>query len=64
MKRGIVKFFNASQKFGFIASPEDNQEYYVHIKDLLCPVKEGDKVTFEIIASNRGFRAIKVNKEE
>jgi cold shock CspA family protein len=64
MKKGIVKFFNESQKFGFITSAEDKQEYYVHIKDLLGPVKEGDAVTFELMASKRGFKAVKVAKAE
>jgi CspA family cold shock protein len=64
MQRGIVKFFNESQKFGFITSAEDKQDYYVHIKDILSPpVKAGDPVTFELIASKRGSRAVKVSKE-
>ncbi|HXC05743.1 MAG TPA: cold shock domain-containing protein [Bacteroidia bacterium] len=60
MKKGIVKFFNASQKFGFITSLDDKKDYYVHIKDLLSPVKEGDLVTFEIAATKRGEQAVKV----
>jgi CspA family cold shock protein len=62
MKHGVVRFFNESQKFGFIISDEDKQEYYVHIKDLIAPVKAGDRVTFELAASKKGFRAVKVSK--
>jgi cold shock CspA family protein len=64
MKKGIVKFINVSQKFGFIISTEDKAEYYVHVKDLLSPVKVGDAVTFELMSSKRGLKAIKVSKEE
>ncbi len=63
MKRGVVKFFNASQKFGFITSDEDKQDYYVHIKDLPGPVKPGDRVCFELASSKRGFKAVKVVME-
>jgi cold shock CspA family protein len=61
MKKGVVKFFNPSQKFGFITCPEDNQDYYVHAKDLLAPVKEGDLVVFELLSSKRGLKAVKVS---
>ncbi|HXC03659.1 MAG TPA: cold shock domain-containing protein [Bacteroidia bacterium] len=61
MKKGTVKFFNASQKFGFITCTEDLKDYYVHVKDLLEPVKQGDAVTFEIAPSKRGLQAVKVS---
>jgi cold shock CspA family protein len=65
MKKGVVKFFNPSQKFGFITSLEEKQDYYVHAKDLLTPpVKEGDLVVFELMATKRGMKAVKVSKEE
>jgi CspA family cold shock protein len=60
MKKGVVKFFNPSQKFGFITCTEDNQDYYVHVKDLIVPVKQGDRVIFELLSSKRGLKAIKV----
>jgi cold shock CspA family protein len=61
MKKGTVKFFNPSQKFGFISCTEDKKDYYVHVKDLLTPVKEGDNVTFEVVVSKRGEQAVKVS---
>lgn len=62
MKKGVVKFFNEQKKFGFITDSEDGKEYYVHIKDVLAPIKTGDKVTFELTPSKRGEQAVKVNK--
>ncbi len=64
MKKGVVKFFNPSQKFGFITCTEDNKDYYVHVKDLLVPVKQGDSVIFELLSSKKGMKAIKVTLDE
>ncbi|MFI5148446.1 MAG: cold-shock protein [Bacteroidia bacterium] len=61
MKKGVVKFFNAAKKFGFITCSEDKQDYYVHVKDVLSPIKEGDPVIFEIAESKRGKQAVKVS---
>jgi CspA family cold shock protein len=63
MKKGVVKFYNPSQKFGFITCEEDKQEYYVHAKDMLSPVKQGDRVVFELQPSKRGMKAVKVSLE-
>lgn len=60
MKNGIVKFFNEQKKFGYITCQEDGKDYYVHIKDLLSPIKTGDPVTFELTPSKRGDQAVKV----
>jgi cold shock protein len=62
MKRGTVKFFNEVKKFGFIACPDDGKEYYVHIKDISEPLKEGDTVTFDLQEMKRGPQAVNVKK--
>jgi CspA family cold shock protein len=62
MKRGVVKFINASTKFGFVIDDEDKKEYYVHIKDVSGNLIPGDAVIFELVSSNRGQRAVKVSK--
>jgi CspA family cold shock protein len=48
MKEGKVKFFNESRGFGFIIDASDEQEYFVHVSDLIDKIKENDKVTFEL----------------
>jgi CspA family cold shock protein len=63
MKKGIVKFLNESTKFGFITCDEDQKDYYVHIKDVLIPLKAGDRVMFELQSSKKGLKAVKVQKE-
>lgn len=62
MKKGRVKFFNTKSLFGFIIDGQDLHEYYVHAKDLLEEVKEGDVVVFETKELKRGPVAIRVRK--
>jgi CspA family cold shock protein len=60
MKKGVVKFFNRKSKFGFIRENESGQEFYVHIKDVIGPINEGDHVTFELKEEKRGPAAVNV----
>lgn len=58
MVEGTVKFFNMSKNFGFIAG-DDGKEYFVHgtgIKDEKN-IREGDKVSFDIVDGDRGPKA-------
>ncbi len=64
MTEGTVKFFNLKSHFGFIIDAETGKEYYVHEKDLLETVKEGDVVQFETKLLKRGTVAIKVKKKD
>lgn len=57
---GVVAFFNTSKGYGFIKDPARNKSYFVHINDLLTPIKEGDKVSFKAAASQRGEKAVEV----
>jgi len=60
---GTVKFFNVSKGFGFITG-EDGKDYFVHMSGLKADVtiKEGDKVTFEIVQGDKGPKAEQVQK--
>ena len=64
MKTGIVKFFNVKNKFGFVVDDESKKEYYVHIKDVVGEINQGDKVNFELLESAKGPQAVKVKKIE
>lgn len=67
MKTGTIKFFNESKGYGFITDTA-SQDHFVHIsalhddvKDLA--VKEGCKVTFQTVETDRGSNATNVSLE-
>jgi CspA family cold shock protein len=63
MVTGTVKFFNRTKQFGFIAG-DDGKDYFVHETGLKpnVTIDEGDKVSFEVVESEKGPRADKVEK--
>jgi cold shock protein len=60
MNKGTVKFFNTAKGFGFIKDEESKNEYFVHVTNLLEPIKENDVVTFELEEGKKGVNAVKV----
>jgi len=60
IRNGIVTFFNESKGFGFIRDLESNEKIFVHINNLIEPVRENNLVVFEIGKGPRGATAIKV----
>lgn len=63
MKQGTVKFFNESKGFGFIRS-DDGQEIFVHVTGLVDKIKEGDKVTFDVMQGKKGLNAVNVKLQK
>lgn len=65
MAEGVVKWFNDSKGFGFIAQ-EDGEDVFVHFSaiqgDGFKSLKEGDSVEFEITKGNKGIQAANVNR--
>ncbi len=63
MVEGTVKFFNEMKHFGFIAG-DDGKEYFVHISGLKdgTTIREGDKVSFEVVQGDKGEKAEQVEK--
>jgi len=57
---GIVSFFDDSKGFGFIKDSENKQDIFVHVNGLLEPIKEGNKVSFEVVKGLKGPNAINV----
>lgn len=57
---GIVKWFNDAKGYGFIIS-ENNEDIFVHYSSInmggFKTLKEGQKVTFEIINTFKGKQA-------
>src|SRR5262245_1146648 len=59
-RTGKVTFFNNEKGFGFIKDLASQQSLFVHANNLEFPVKENDKVSFEIEMGQRGPAAVKV----
>ena len=59
-KTGVVKFFNTEKGYGFITDAETSESYFVHADSLSGPIKEGDRVSFEIGKGPKGPVAMDV----
>ena len=64
MKEGIVKFFNESKGYGFIKDSESENEYFVHVSELVDRIKDNDKVTYELKEGRKGLNAVNVKLAE
>jgi len=65
MATGTVKWFNEKKGFGFI-SREDGDDVFVHHSSIQSDgfrsLAEGDKVEFELVEDQKGFKASNVVK--
>jgi CspA family cold shock protein len=57
MNKGTVKWFNAQKGYGFIQPEDGGKDVFVHISAVeragLYELKEGQQVTFEIVANRK-----------
>lgn len=60
LRTGSVTFFNDSKGYGFIKDLDTQESIFVHINNLIGPIKEGNRVTFETERGPRGLNAINV----
>jgi cold shock CspA family protein len=60
VRNGIVGFFNEAKGYGFIKDLQSQESIFVHVNALTEPIKEGNKVTFEIEPGAKGPTAVKV----
>lgn len=65
MSNGTVKWFNSTKGFGFITG-EDNKDIFVHQSGIqqegFRTLEEGQKVSYDVEASEKGDRAVNVVK--
>jgi cold shock CspA family protein len=60
VRTGIVTFFNDSKGYGFIKDIITQQSIFVHANGLTEPIKENNKVTFEVVSGPKGYSAVDV----
>jgi cold shock CspA family protein len=64
IQKGIVTYMNDSKGFGFIRNLKTQESIFVHKKELLEPVQETDKVTFEVQMGMKGLNAVNVKLDK
>ena len=61
MASGIVKWFNDAKGFGFITPDEGGEDLFEHFSAIeiegFKTLKEGQKVTFEVVTGPKGKQA-------
>lgn len=61
MASGIVKWFNDAKGFGFITPDEGGEDLFAHFSAIeiegFKTLKEGQKVTFEVVTGLKGKQA-------
>jgi cold shock CspA family protein len=60
IRKGIVTFFNDAKGYGFIKDLETQESVFVHINSLTEPIKENNKVIFEVEMGPKGANAVRV----
>ena len=60
IRKGTVSFFNDSKGFGFINDSETKESVFVHVNNVLEPIKEGNLVSFEVEMGPKGPIAVGV----
>ena len=62
IRTGVVTFFNDDKGFGFIKDLQTQESAFIHVNRLSEPIKEYDKVSFEVEMGPKGLNAINVKK--
>ncbi len=60
IRSGTITHFNDAKGYGFIRDGQTQESVFVHINALSGPVKETDKVTFEVEMGPKGANAVNV----
>lgn len=57
---GVVKKFHYKKGFGFISSPDLDNQVFLHFSNADFKIQEGNKVSFKIEETEKGPRAVEV----
>lgn len=61
-RTGVVSFYNDAKGYGFIIDEKNRENIFMHRDQLLQPVKERDRVSFEKERTPKGYSALRVKK--
>ena len=68
MATGTVKFFNTQKGFGFIKPDDGSDDVFAHFSaiqmDGFRSLKEGQKVSFEVVAGPKGKQASNIQNPQ
>lgn len=68
MPEGVVKWFDAKKGFGFIVGPDGSKDIFVHYTSItgdgFRSLKDGEKVEYELLDSDKGPQARDVRRVE
>src|SRR5439155_9039072 len=62
IRTGVVTFFNKDKGYGFIKDMQSQESVFIHVNQLSEPIKENDKLSFEVEMGPKGPSAINVKK--
>jgi cold shock CspA family protein len=60
IQTGIVSMFKTDKGYGFIKHLKTGESYFFHVKSLIDPIKENNKVSFEVEKGPKGLNAVNV----
>jgi cold shock CspA family protein len=60
LRNGKVTFFNDTKGYGFIEDLETRESIFVHLTGLVDPIKENNRVSFEVERGQKGLNAVQV----
>jgi len=60
IRKGIVTYLNESKGFGFIKDSLTQESVFVHVKNIIEEIKEGNVVSFEVQMGPKGPTAMQV----
>ncbi len=60
IRKGTLTFFNESKGYGFIKDSETEEKVFVHINNFIDDINEGNMVSFEVEAGQKGLAAVRV----
>lgn len=65
MESGFVKMYDKSKNYGFIVM-DDGEEFFFHTGDISnignAPLREGDRVKFDIKDDFKGSKAVNIKR--